>query len=1262
MAVTLHIDNADNRGRVDYTRYLLSAERSPVVLRDRMNLPALLDFTLVPADAQFVVPRRSAYVRLTGLADALPPGGPRVPGPLFTGYITNEPATEFLGVLNRQPIYGYRCQATSEEYLLNVKRIGLLPPFLNQTAGQILRLLVAHLQPGRFDTSNVAEGAFIPLFVADPEKSWSEIARELAERSGHYYRALDGKIYFQPIGDLPAGVAVDSRERHFRPEALEISPLDNPIRNDVTIFGAVEPQAYVREYFVGDGFTSRFPLSAPVFGAESARLLADDFTGLAPDTTRWEEKDTGNFITLYDGRLNITGGTGSLNETTLVARQALELGGEVELIHGEFEFVSPSTGLLGGLYASATLTQANCLAGFEVSASGGTTRLRAVISGAAQSLDLTVQPDHHYILVTRLSADQPYRTQQSFASLAGAFGGEAVAAKVSVRLEVRDIDLANPLSPAVTVLYEAALDSLLPFAIYAPINSADLHAVANFLQVTRPIQARLETQLPGEAPRTRTLGFGIAGQDATITSDPHSNQWALEFYEDTIPALGEKIVLSYRAAGQARARVRDAASIAAEAALAGDDGARAAVLSEVNPSPRTSREAELAAQAFLADRAAPRYEGRYTTWGDFVDYFPRCGRLLEIRDESRYPAFTALIRSVTSEIRELQSERILHTLEFGQPSRFEELLRQLAPPEDVLGTVDDAPLPAIESTEVGSLFLDDVAGHRLAGATPGQFIVDLGAPPPAGGSYQVRRTDQGWGSAAAAATTQNLLGSFSAPSFQLSRTSRNQAFFIRPVAVDRTTSRYSSVIAIHYPLVPEPPDSLAITFGLDEQERPVIAAEIVVTAGKISDVLALELRDADNTTVLARWTFGQLQLQGNDYRAQFLLDNSVALARSKTLYAYTQNALGEYSAARTATAEKPAPAKPSLAVGNSVGQILEVLLDRTEGNILETQIQVIGPGGSFSAPAQDVVVPGQPEKFSFVATQSGGWTFRARRRDALGWSPWSDEPQGQVPPEVLVFNVSFFQAHELAPSIGAAINGQNLLPNSEFFLPGIVGQEGTHAARYFALVNAAADGSEVDHSLATNEMQWKASVNFTQANPGVRSLLTNLGKMLNPGEAITLSAALRHAGTGGFDRPVRFALRSPGSPSYELTSEIPTGTITNNYQWFSVAFTLPSAQAVPADLSAEIRIVLPAGQSLTSALYSDKAILNRGQRPAAFSLAAWDVVPLDWNASAGAYDLPATLVASSPRSSDPGNAGRLAGTGTEDLDPDFPQRYFRLTA
>lgn len=517
MALILEIDNGDGRGRVDYTRYLAAPDQTPATLRDRINQPVLFDFALVPADAAFVVPRRSAYVRLTGLTDAPSAGWPREPGAIFTGYITGEPAADFLGLADGRPLHGWRCQATSEEYLLNVKRMGLLPAFLNQSAGAILRFLAGHLLPGRYDTTAIADGPLIPVFNVAPDALWSDVARQLAERTGYFYRVLDAAIVFQPIASEPAGVIIDEADRHFRPESLELTPLGNPIQNDVTVLGEAEPQACVKEVFAGDGFTSRFPLSAAVFGAESQRLLADEFTGGVFDATKWIETDPAGEISFFQGRLNVTGGTGTLGETSLLARQAIELGGELELLHGEYEFVSPSRGILGGLYANATLTQANCLLGLEVSPVAATSRLRAVIQGVVQAPEVVVQANHHYVLVTRLSASESFRTEQVFPSGSAAYGGAAIPGNVRVTIEVQEIDVANPAQPVFTTLYDAVLTGLPGFAFYAPVNAQDLHVAANFLQVTRPIQAVLETQKPGDVAELRKLGFGVAVHAATMS-------------------------------------------------------------------------------------------------------------------------------------------------------------------------------------------------------------------------------------------------------------------------------------------------------------------------------------------------------------------------------------------------------------------------------------------------------------------------------------------------------------------------------------------------------------------------------------------------------------------------------------------------------------------------------------------------------------------------------------------------------------------------
>jgi hypothetical protein len=193
-------------------------------------------------------------------------------------------------------------------------------------------------------------------------------------------------------------------------------------------------------------------------------------------------------------------------------------------------------------------------------------------------------------------------------------------------------------------------------------------------------------------------------------------------------------------------------------------------------------------------------------------------------------------------------------------------------------------------------------------------------------------------------------------------------------------------------------------------------------------------------------------------------------------------------------------------------------------------------------------------------------------------------------------------------------------------------------------------------------MKWNSGVNFASSNPGFKSLLSNLGRLFNPGEAVTFSAALRHAGTGNFPKAVQLARRSASAPAYDQVLVISANNVSDIYRWFTVTFTLPGNQAVPADLSFEVSLQISAGQSITSAPLCDKVILNRGHRPAAFSLALWDVAALAWNTGAGSYDLPATAVAATQRSTDTGSAGLLAGTGTEDSDPAFSARFSRYLA
>jgi hypothetical protein len=118
----------------DYLRYLYGKP----VKTDRINEPTLFDFVLMPIDGSFVRLHRGNYITFLT----------RQFGPWFTGYITNEPELTSIGTdINQNPIWAYTYQATSDDYLLNLQPLGLMPPFINTTHGAILRTLASRLAP-----------------------------------------------------------------------------------------------------------------------------------------------------------------------------------------------------------------------------------------------------------------------------------------------------------------------------------------------------------------------------------------------------------------------------------------------------------------------------------------------------------------------------------------------------------------------------------------------------------------------------------------------------------------------------------------------------------------------------------------------------------------------------------------------------------------------------------------------------------------------------------------------------------------------------------------------------------------------------------------------------------------------------------------------------------------------------------------------------------------------------------------------------------
>ena len=772
----LTIDNLDGGGALDYTA-ALGAEPPARVLR-RLNRPAELRAALVATDPGFVVPAAGARVLLAR----------RDGSKLFTGYAAAPLEHEYLGWGPRGPVYRYSLVALSDESLLDRKTLPARAPFVARTAGGALKQLAEDLLPGAFDTSAVADAATLPWFSISPQKTWSEHAAELGLLARASYCAHDGALVFQPVGATVH--TLDETAPGFATADLKFHP-DGQIVNDITVIGRIEPRAYVKDYFLGDGLTLQFDLSHVPFTRYSATVAEEEYTGSALAATRWQIADPASALSVGSGKLQVAGGTGVDGQTTVAFAENVELGGVLLLQHGEVNFTAASDGILGGLY-SASPVLANCLAGFRVTPSGGQSAIQALVGGALTGTPVTTVAGHRYALATRLYCLELFRARQVFHSSAhpagSGRGGGTVAASVRCVLEVHDIDPANPGSLAAPsiVLFDGVLAAP-AYVAYVLVNSRSLHCALAFTRVVRMVDAEVRSAIPGQGYRTRLAGAISEGAECGVYSTPE-----LQFFSPFPPVQGEKIAVRYRGQARALARITDPASIAA-LAHNGDDGVRGAVRNLAAPAPLTSADCENAALALLDDSTQPAWAGEYQVWSDFLpagDVFP--GDAVTVDAPSQGAVFSAIVREVALEVADPEHDRSRYTLRVSNdaaaPLAFDFDPARLDEPLDVTATTATA----------GASFIADLPDAEITDCSSTTITIDAGTDPPAGGGFEVRRSDYGWGQE----SDRNLAGRFTSRSFALPRLARIQDYYLRQYDASSPPhySRYSTALHLDYPL------------------------------------------------------------------------------------------------------------------------------------------------------------------------------------------------------------------------------------------------------------------------------------------------------------------------------------------------------------------------------------------------------------------------------------------------------------------------------
>lgn len=316
---------------------------------------------------------------------------------LATGFVTNQPSPDFLGINPTLPSHefqqlAYSVQVTSDEWILNCQDVPFIPAFVNQTDSQILASIAEVLMPGFFDTKScMASGTLVPYYQYDPSQTWSDIAKTFADQNRYWYRVKDRKIYYQPFGQnpifFPQGLGMSYDETTGPPSSkfplqMKTSVVSVPPVNDCIVIGDTEPQTNVDLYTVGDGFTSNFVLKNQMFRGVSSDLLSDDWTEASFTSGTWIVNDPQGEIVLADSNGNPIGALNVIqkgfvnsyapvqNSTFIQAQNGLELGGGLNLQHGQItvnDSAAGGGGIVGGIFEETTeFDPGHCLAAFKL--------------------------------------------------------------------------------------------------------------------------------------------------------------------------------------------------------------------------------------------------------------------------------------------------------------------------------------------------------------------------------------------------------------------------------------------------------------------------------------------------------------------------------------------------------------------------------------------------------------------------------------------------------------------------------------------------------------------------------------------------------------------------------------------------------------------------------------------------------------------------------------------------------------------------------
>jgi hypothetical protein len=561
------------------------------------------------------------------------------------------------------------------------------------------------------------------------------------------------------------------------------------LANDVTVCGGHEPVAYVTEYFLGDGITTQFYLTAaPYFPASSkATIIRELFNEPEIDERIWGNTGGPGYLSLGTGGLVMNGGNGFDGQTVLSWLDPVEMGGTL-LLEAVGVTLSPgSTGILAGFFTGGE-NAVSCTTGFQVTAQQGTgaVTLQPSIQGTPAGTTFAVNPANQYTLRVRVHCPECVRVMAIYRSFGDGgpitAGGQWNLSPGKLQFEVQEF--VNGVGAMPVTLFDGAIANVPGSCTVVAASSINLIGSMRALNLSNLGSGWVVSTPPNGGTYTRRVGTTAEAAECYLE---HTGK--LVFYLGFVPVAGEQIAVTYRSVGRAVGRAVNTTSQQA-LAQAGSPTVATWIGSVTDPPARCSvdcRNAALVIEQAAAGVSA-LWSGTYKgTKNSFAsDVWP--GDALLLNAPSTNLNAQVVVRAVRVSYRASYPDLVEYAIAFANDWADDLAIKTSA-------TVPvDAWLPA----PVAPTVLANLMGLTVTTLNGNTVGINTGVTPPAGGGFEIRRRDFAF----MPGEDPGLVARAPLPNMTFSRETANDRFYIRMYdgATPPTYSEFSTALFLNLPL------------------------------------------------------------------------------------------------------------------------------------------------------------------------------------------------------------------------------------------------------------------------------------------------------------------------------------------------------------------------------------------------------------------------------------------------------------------------------